>query len=215
MIIFGTRGIKSTMDQGDFNCPQCEAIRPYKHKKVTNFFTLYFIPIIPLGRVGDYVECQSCKCTFVERVLDYGKQNQDSDAFLSEYEKAINHCMVMMMLADGQIDEQEMLTVQTIINKYSHNDITLDELEEFTRIVQEKNEDISTYLSKVTPSLNEHGKEIIIKCAIAVAGSDGHIDDSEIKLINEMAQIMQMSSSHLKGIFADIQQNAKPSFSNN
>ena len=39
----------------------------YKHIKVTKFFTLYFIPLIPLGSAGEYVECQTCKGTFVPR----------------------------------------------------------------------------------------------------------------------------------------------------
>jgi len=46
-------------------------------------------------------------------------------------------------------------------------------------------------------------KELIIKCAIAVAAADNHIDDTEIKLIHEMAEVMEMSSSHLKGILAE------------
>lgn len=211
MIIFGTRGVSSTQQQGNFNCPQCETSKKYKLKKVTRFFTLYFIPLIPLGKLGEYVECQQCKGTFVPKVLDYQK-DAGSDKFLSEYEKAMKHCMVLIMLADGEIDDNEMKTVQRIINKFGHNDLTLDELAKYTDEVQKNPENISTYLKKVTPSLNEHGKEVIIKCALAVAGADGHIDDSELDLIKEMADVMEMSASHLKGIFADI---ATPEFSEN
>ncbi|WP_407933304.1 zinc-ribbon domain-containing protein [Galbibacter pacificus] len=67
MIIFGTRGIKSTIKSGDFNCPRCDTSKPYRHRKVTKFFTLYFIPIIPLGSAGEYVECNHCKGTFIPR----------------------------------------------------------------------------------------------------------------------------------------------------
>ena len=69
-IIFGTRGIRSTVKEGRFYCPQCDGEVPYKHKKVTQFFTLYFIPLIPLGNKGEYVECQSCKNTYIERILE-------------------------------------------------------------------------------------------------------------------------------------------------
>lgn len=215
MIIFGTRGVKSTLNQGQFNCPQCESTRAYKHKKVTRFFTLYFIPLIPLGRLGEFVECQACKGTFIPNVLNYNK-NQQSNSFLAEYEKAMKHCMVLIMLADGEIDENEMVTVQKIINKFGHNDISLDQLSKYVEEVQQKPEDISTYLRKVTPALNEHGKEMIIKCAISVAAADGNIDDSEINLINEMAKVMEMSSSHLKGILSEMfAPKQEPSFSKN
>ena len=213
MIIFGTRGVKSTMKEGQFTCPQCASNQRYKHKKVTNFFTLYFIPLIPLGSAGDYVECQSCKGTFVSRVLDYDPSRNQNE-FQSQYEKAMRHSMIMMMLADGHIDEEEMLMVQKIINKFGHNDITLDELNSLVEEVEANNEPIHKYLSKIAPSLNEHGKEIIIKCGLAVASADGHIDPSEKALIAEMARAMQMSSTHLKGILQDIA-TKQPSFSEN
>jgi len=213
MIIFGTRGVKSTMKEGQFLCPQCANTQNYKHKKVTNFFTLYFIPLIPLGKAGDFVECQTCKGTFVSRVLDY-KPSNDKNEFQSQYEKAMRHSMIMMMLADGHIDDEEMIVVQSIINKFGHNDITIDELNKLVDEVEQNNEPIHTYLAKIAPSLNEHGKEIIIKCGMAVASADGHVDDSEIALIQEMAQAMQMSSSHVKGILHELA-NPEPKFSDN
>ncbi|MCB0641857.1 MAG: TerB family tellurite resistance protein [Phaeodactylibacter sp.] len=216
MIIFGTRGVKSTVDRGDFYCPQCESDREYKYKKVTRFFTLYFIPIIPLGRIGEYVECQSCRGTFIPRVLEY-KRDPGADQFLSEYEKAMKHSMVLMMLADGEIDPNEKDQVLQIINKFGHNDMTMTELEDYIVQVQNNPEDISTYLKKVGPMLNEHGKEVVIRCAFSVAAADGHIDDSEIELIKDMAEVMEMSPSHLKGIMLESMpaQGQAQSFSNN
>jgi len=202
MIIFGTTGISSTMEEGQFMCPQCATTENYKHKKVTKFFTLYFIPLIPLGRACDYVECQTCQGTFISRILDYNPNDQQNE-FQSVYEKAMRHCMVMIMLADGEIDENEMVAVQKVINKSGHNDISIEELKAYVEEIETKPEPISTYLKKVTPSLNEHGKEIIIKCALAIAAADGNVDDSEIELINEMAKTMQMSTSHLNGIIAE------------
>ena len=203
MIIFGTRGVKSTIKSGDFNCPQCEQSTPYRHRKVTKFFTLYFIPLIPLGSAGEYVECGSCKGAFIPRVLN-SDNSSNKDEFLANYEKAIRHSMVLVMLADGVIDENEKNQVITIINKFGKNDLSMTELESYINTVKKENEDVTTYLKKVGPSLNEHGKETIIKCALSVAAADGNIDDSELDLISKMGQSMEMSSSHLKGILSEI-----------
>lgn len=213
MIIFGTRGVKSTMEEGEFMCPQCATNEAYKHKKVTRFFTLYFIPLIPLGKAGEFVECQNCQGTFVPRVLDYDPQAGQNE-FQSIYEKAMRHSMVLMMLADGEIDDNEMITVHEIINKFGHHDISFDELKTFVQIVEDNKEPVGTYLSKITSSLNEHGKEVIIKCALSVASADGNIDASEMQLIHEMADAMEMSKSHLKGILSDIKDDT-PTFSAN
>ncbi len=213
MIIFGTRGVNSTVSQGQFLCPQCETEQHYKHKKVTRFFTLYFIPIIPLGRMGEFVECQSCRGTYVPRVLEYNSASNKNE-FQSQYEKAIRHSLILMMMADGQIDDDEMVMVQKIINHYGHNDITIEELEDLIVEVKYDNESIDTYLSKIAPSLNEHGKESILKSGIAVALADGTMDDSEYALIQQMANAMEMSSSHVKGILSEIM-HSDSSFSSN
>ncbi len=212
MIIFGTRGVKFKIDEGNFLCPQCAIERGYKHKKVRRFFTLYFIPLIPLDNLGDYVECQTCKGTFVSNVLNY-KPSMGENQFQSEYEKAMRHSMIMMMLADGEIDDDEMDMVLKIINKFGHNDITMSELEDLVEVVQHKNEPIQKYLTRITPSLNEHGKEIIIKCAIAVAAADGHIDDSEVDLIRVMAETMEMSGYHIKGLLDELKKDKTTSVS--
>ena len=213
-IIFGTRAVKSTIKTGTFHCPQCARETGFRHRKARKFFTLYFIPLIPLDSLGEYVECNTCKGTFVPRVLEFDPNANQND-FQSEYEKAIRHSMVLMMLADGVIDEEEMLMVQKIINKFGHSDMTLDELEVFVEEVSQKKEPISTYLARVAPSLNSHGKEMIIKCAVAVAAADGNIDDSEKQMIAEMATILEMSSAHLQGIFASMNEDQGASFSEN
>ncbi|MDO5980958.1 TerB family tellurite resistance protein [Flavivirga spongiicola] len=202
MIIFGTRGVRSTKATGMFDCPQCEDNRGYRHRKVTQFFTLYFIPLIPLGNKGEYVECDHCKGTFITKVIN-NTASADKEAFMAMYEQAIRHVMVKIMLADGVIDSNERTMVLRIINKYGHNDMSSFQLDDYIKEVQADSSDISTYLKNVGPSLNEHGKELLIKCALDVAYSDGHFDDSERIMILEMGKVMEMSSAHVKGIMAE------------
>src|SRR5690349_11592493 len=76
MIIWGRRGITSTQTAGQFFCPQCQAWSQYEKKMVRNFFTLYFIPIIPLDKVGEYVECAACRGQFRTEVLDFNPRKQ-------------------------------------------------------------------------------------------------------------------------------------------
>ncbi|MEL7221469.1 MAG: TerB family tellurite resistance protein [Bacteroidota bacterium] len=214
MIIFGTRSVKFTKEQGQFHCPQCETQRDYKHKSARRFFTLYFIPLIPLDKLGEYVECRTCKGTFIPKVLEYQK-SASADNFLSEYEKALKHSLVLMMLADGEIDDREMEVVLKVFNKFSHHDVTMPELEAYVSDVQRNPQHVATYLRGVAPRLNGHGKEMVIKCALSVAAADNHIDDSEIALLQEMAQAMEMTPSHLKGIMSEMMEPQGQAFSPN
>jgi hypothetical protein len=69
-IIYGTRGVKFTKEEGVFKCPNCICSRPYRLRSIRRFATLFFIPIIPLDKLGEYVECEHCLETYIPRVLD-------------------------------------------------------------------------------------------------------------------------------------------------
>ena len=71
LIIFGTRGVTYTSTRGQFQCPTCHEKRAYEKRRVRRFFTLYFLPVIPLDKVGEYIECQTCKNTFKPDVLTF------------------------------------------------------------------------------------------------------------------------------------------------
>ena len=69
MIIFGTRGVTYSKGSGEFFCPQCRTRTRYAHKRERRFFTLYFIPVIPLSLHREFVECGSCRRTYRMDVL--------------------------------------------------------------------------------------------------------------------------------------------------
>ena len=68
-IIFGTRVRHQEIGEGEFFCPKCRAQRHYKHKRATRYFSLYFVPLIPFGKLGEFVECQTCGVAFEPAVL--------------------------------------------------------------------------------------------------------------------------------------------------
>lgn len=69
MIIFGTRVRHTTLSSGQFYCPNCKTQRNYELRRARNYFALYFIPIIPMNTVGEYVACQTCGTNFKPDVL--------------------------------------------------------------------------------------------------------------------------------------------------
>ncbi len=71
IIIYGTRGVTSNLEEGDFHCPHCQNESSYKLKQVRRFFTLFFIPIFPISSGIRYVECGNCGSQYEEAVLDY------------------------------------------------------------------------------------------------------------------------------------------------
>ncbi len=69
VLIWGFRVFYRTIDQGVFHCRKCGGDRPYLHRAGRRFFTVFFIPIIPLNKVGEHVQCATCKTRYVLDVL--------------------------------------------------------------------------------------------------------------------------------------------------
>lgn len=69
IILFGTKVRYTTLSSGQFYCPQCKARRDYELRKARSYFTLYFIPIIPLNTLGEFVTCLTCGTNFQKDVL--------------------------------------------------------------------------------------------------------------------------------------------------
>ncbi len=60
MIIYGHRSRLNVVLEGEFTCPHCQTRRPYLHKRLDRYLTLFFISTIRLGKLEEYVECQTC-----------------------------------------------------------------------------------------------------------------------------------------------------------
>jgi hypothetical protein len=69
MIIYGYKHREIQLGTGHFHCSSCQVQRPYRHKKIVRYFTLFFIPLFPLGTISEYVECQVCGRTYAPGIL--------------------------------------------------------------------------------------------------------------------------------------------------
>ncbi len=83
MIIYGFRTTESVSAAGEFPCPRCRTGQEYRLLVYKRWFTLYFVPVIPLGRVGEQVECQGCLSRFSPDVLVAGMPDKPLIARLS------------------------------------------------------------------------------------------------------------------------------------
>lgn len=207
MIIWGWKGVTSTKDRGGFHCPSCNGSTDYQLKRVRRFFTLYFIPIIPLNQLGEYVECGRCRNRFEANVLSYDHE-AEAGKFRDLVFKAILRTMSLVCIADGVIEDSEIDAIVTIFTNITG--IQIDELDVRRDIqeAQEKGDALEGYLGAIAPMLNDAGKEMVVKACLAVATADGSFDDSEKALVSQVASILGMTPAHMMGVIADIRQDA-------
>jgi hypothetical protein len=69
LIVWGLRIVYRIIAQGVFFCRKCGGDRTYRRRAGRRFVTLFFIPVVPLGRTGEHVQCVTCKTRYVPEVL--------------------------------------------------------------------------------------------------------------------------------------------------
>jgi len=205
MIIFGTRGVTYNAGDGDFHCPTCRDQQSYSHKRVRRFFTLYFIPLIPLGLNGEYIECGQCKGTYRTEVLDFDPE-AGAVAFEAEFHRAIKRVMIEMMLVDGAVDAEEIEVVKDIYGQLAGTEISDDDVRKEIVEAETRTRDVAAALLEMAGNLNDNGKEMVVRAAYLVAAADGEFQEEEKELLGAIAQALQMSPSHVNGVIASLTQ---------
>lgn len=76
MIIFGTRVRRNVVESRPFLCPTCDSEQIGVHETAKRYFTLFFIPIIPMDTVGEVVTCRNCYTQYRPEVLAMSKRKQ-------------------------------------------------------------------------------------------------------------------------------------------
>jgi hypothetical protein len=99
LIIWGLRVVYRVIARGTFYCRKCGGDRRYRHQTGRRFITVFFIPLIPLTKTGDHVQCVTCKTRYVTDVL-----NAPTASAMQAAIPAGVRAMVALMLASGGID---------------------------------------------------------------------------------------------------------------
>jgi hypothetical protein len=72
LILFGTKDRRIVVADGRFVCPKCGVKRGYEVISIKEWFTLFFVPIIPTANDEEreeFVECKTCKKAYDADVL--------------------------------------------------------------------------------------------------------------------------------------------------
>jgi hypothetical protein len=198
MIIFGTRGVTSTSGQGRFYCPRCEGERPYQTKRMRRFFTLYFIPLIPLDVLQEWIECAGCHQAYKPDVLHYdpkAKQTALRAAIVTAARR-------VLALAAGPSPAPEARAAALQAHQLLFGEEWPEhELAEDLRRAASPGATLEP-VSRVSDQVNANGKEAILAQALnlaRVAGA-GAVAPDTAQALGAAASALGLSDAHWRGI---------------
>jgi uncharacterized tellurite resistance protein B-like protein len=191
-IIWGWRARTKELRTGTFHCPNEGGDRPFALMEARRWFTLFFLPVIPLAVLGEYVECSTCRATYDPRVLTAPTTAEIEDTVT----RAIRHVVVDMIKADGEVHDDEVAAAVAVVRRfvkvpYTEADLRRDLIElDSSRTTRTQ---LGTFLTDV-------GREAVLSACLELAFADGAIDDSELSLIAGIGSDLGMSPAHVRGV---------------
>ena len=191
-IIFGTRGMKHTVKESKVlanSCPNCDN-GDLTNKLYRRWFTLFFIPMIPLDVVDRFYECNSCKSAYnetIKNLLERSKEEIDESQKQANktYAEALIAAMTHMAVIDGHFAEEEEREIMDVIESFEEFKHELLQIHREVKVNKNKDNQVFNYLNTARTALSSESLMNILAQAAVVLLADGSIEKEEKDLMKE------------------------------
>jgi uncharacterized tellurite resistance protein B-like protein len=109
-------------------------------------------------------------------------------------EDRIKRVMVLTMLADGEIEDDEIASIRAQYGELTGRTLTVEQVQREAADAQADGLDVAAYLSPLGRSLDDEDRRMIIRCAHAVASSDGYVLEEEEGTLHDIARALGMDN---------------------
>ncbi len=195
LIIYGTTGITGKVGDGNFYCPRCGPHASFTHKRVRVFFTLYFIPVIPMHSAGEYIECASCGGTYEMEVLNYNPQDT-----LNEFYEEVKRLCVLLAIAGGAPTPGMKEAIKRVYSALSGKYLGDQELEMELSMASSAGVSSVDYLREISASLGGQGVAMVVKAAFEVASADGEMPEAQRNQLRNYPGALGISVQEFQGL---------------
>jgi len=214
MILIGTMNWSSTRSRGMFQCPNCESKETFRHKSSRPFLTLYFIPVLPIGGIEEFVQCGRCKNAFdpavlMNRISPSPASSQPpslTEARPDSFQRDLLTIIALIMIEDGQVTEQEIAVARTLYQNIAKSSITREELGRSCSQVRLKRVHLQSFLNSVVDRRSHNEKLLLVQAMFGVAGADGSISPGRLGALMQSQSVLQIDESEFQRAVSDTTQ---------
>jgi hypothetical protein len=205
LIIFGTRLRAKAIAVGEFFCPSCGVDRNYVLQQVRRWFTLFFLPVVPTGKVlGEQVRCSTCGTCFRPEVL----HAPTSAVFTETLRGAMRVAAIAMLSAGDRANPAARHAAIDAARKSgaeNYDDSWLDH-----DLVALDPSTLGAYLEPLAKGLSAQGKEGFVEKIARIGLADGALNGGESQVLEVLGAGLDISAAHLRGITVTVADGPHP-----
>lgn len=193
MLIWGWRSFNKTLSEGTFFSPAAGRDGPYRLVQARRWFTLFFIPIIPLKVLGTFVECQRTKALYDPRILE----NPTNVDLTDQLAGGVREAVCAVATADSTVTAEERRLAIEIVGHYviGYDEATLD-----ADLARVDDAPLDARLEYLSSALTGSGKEQVLTAAAKIMAADGSIDHRARDAVRSIGEKLGMSAAHIRGV---------------
>jgi uncharacterized tellurite resistance protein B-like protein len=206
MILIGTFQWASTRLKGVFACPNCESTEQFRLRASRPFLTLYFIPVLPIGGLSEYVECRRCKTSYEPLILSSrmlpseaaNPAGSSSNAAAPAFEDDLLSVLALMMVEDGQVTEEEIRVARRLYENIAEDNLSREDLGHACSVVRMQRLSTMSFLATCSKRRTHEEKLLIVQAMFGVASAEGQISPGRLRALLEARERMELDESEFQ-----------------
>lgn len=201
-LIMGMKVKLKAIGDGTFHCPRCGGDRHYRRLQARRWFTVFFIPVIPLKELGTVVQCDSCGGQFTEAVLQAPTSVDLAAAHVDAMRAA---AFAFLLLRDTPAAAQAAMRAvrDAGLPGYGDADLTWDRQTRADQRVDER-------VGAVGPLLEPVGRERFLEGCLRIGLAEGDLTADSIALAHRVGAALGLTRANVDGVVAHVAAGAKP-----
>jgi tellurite resistance protein len=207
LIIFGLRVFYRTIGQGAFHCQRCGGDREYRHRAGRRWFTLFFIPVIPLTNVGEHVKCAVCGTRYRMGVLALPTAAQMQAALPAGMRAAAT---LVLRAGGGSSAPARRRAIDAVrgAGLTDYDDEALDADLSAAVMSADPAQDLASALNRLAVQLAVPAREWFLADAVRIGLADGPLSDEERHAAQEIAAQLGMTPAQARGVISMTEEGA-------
>lgn len=200
MIIYGSRTISSSIGTGTFFCPRCQMQRYFNHIGNRTWFTLYFIPLIPLWRTGAYIDCTGCGGSYAEEAMHLQAPQGPVAGALTQSDQLgdIRRTLLLTLMAANRTGPAEMSRLLQLCAKMGMHDVSPQSLALEQSQAQQAGAQLTSYVFAKLSNLDSEHRIGLCQAARQLLGGDATLMPNEAQALRELALSLQIPAGRIE-----------------
>jgi len=202
MVLIGTMNLTRTRSTGDFYCPNCGCLREFRLRARRPFLTIYFIPVLPIGPIEQFLACSTCKTNSPIEALQHDERSFRAAQDL-QFRLAVFQAATMVAMIDGQTSEQQIAALLELGAQLVPGAIDREQLGALCSSIRLNRVTPKNYISTVSRPWSTAQRRTALQAIFVAASAGGKLEDAKLNLLAWLREQFGMSQTEYEDAIED------------